>query len=119
MAVIGESAITIEGPIQPRRGTRAALEASDYIPASGEIIIATDTGEIRIGDGVHSWSELKYAMQGLIESLLSRIENLEAQAEMLNEALEYAVEPSSDDDIEEMLDTVFTSNPELPDTSTP
>ena len=58
MADFNRNVMTITGPIQHRRGTSAALEASTYIPAAGEIVIATDTGEIRSGDGINTWSNL-------------------------------------------------------------
>ena len=44
--------------IQLKRGTSVALAASNYIPKAGEIIIATDTGEMRSGDNTHTWSSL-------------------------------------------------------------
>ncbi|MBQ7220802.1 MAG: hypothetical protein IJS28_07475 [Synergistaceae bacterium] len=58
MATFNEGVMSISGPIQHKRGTSAALAASGYVPAAGEIIIATDTGEIRSGDGVNTWSNL-------------------------------------------------------------
>ena len=58
MAAITEGIMVLDGPVQHRRGTKAALEASNYIPAAGEIVIATDSGELRAGDGIHPWSEL-------------------------------------------------------------
>ena len=58
MATINEGIMTISGPIQHKRGTSAALSASSYVPAAGEIVVATDTGEMRAGDGLHAWSNL-------------------------------------------------------------
>ena len=58
MAEINEGVMTITGPIQHRRGTSTVLAVSDYIPAAGEIIVATDTGEMKAGDGTHTWAEL-------------------------------------------------------------
>ena len=58
MATFNEGVMTISGPIQHKRGTSAALAASNYVPAAGEIVIAIDTGEIRGGDGLHTWSNL-------------------------------------------------------------
>lgn len=46
------------GPLQHKRGTAAALAASSYVPAAGEFVGATDTGEIRVGDGTHTWAQL-------------------------------------------------------------
>lgn len=61
MATINSSVMTFNGPLQHKRGTSAALEASSYVPAAGEIICATDTGVIKAGDSVHTWSELPTA----------------------------------------------------------
>ena len=58
MATFTEGIITISGPIQHKRGTSAALTESEYVPAAGEIVVATDTGEMRAGDGLHTWSSL-------------------------------------------------------------
>ena len=44
--------------VQLKRGMSSALAVSDYIPSPGEIVIATDTGEMRSGDGTHTWSSL-------------------------------------------------------------
>ena len=57
MATFTETTMNI-GKIQHKRGTTAALAASNYVPAAGEIVIATDTGEMRSGDGVNTWSNL-------------------------------------------------------------
>ena len=57
MAVNGTT-LTITGPIQIKRGTQAALEASTYVPAAGELVGAKDTGLVKMGDGVKKWSEL-------------------------------------------------------------
>ena len=57
MATINENTMTIS-TIQHKRGTSAVLGASNYVPVAGEIIIATDTGEMKAGDGTHTWSQL-------------------------------------------------------------
>ena len=57
MATFNENVMSI-GIIQHKRGTSAALAASNYVPAAGEIVIATDTGEMKSGDGVNTWSNL-------------------------------------------------------------
>ncbi len=58
MATFSEGIMTITGPIQHKRGTEAALAASDYVPAAGEIVIATDTGRIKAGNGTATWANL-------------------------------------------------------------
>ena len=50
--------MVLSAPIQHKRGTSAILATSGYVPAAGEIIIATDTGEMRAGDGVNTWANL-------------------------------------------------------------
>ena len=58
MATITEGIMMLSLPIQHKRGTSAVLEASGYVPAAGEILVATDTGEMRAGDGVNTWTNL-------------------------------------------------------------
>ena len=58
MAVIRDNIITFSGAIQHRRGSADTLSVSDYVPLAGELLVATDTGDIRVGDGVHTWAEL-------------------------------------------------------------
>ena len=58
MATITNNVMTITGAIQHKRGLSTVLAESDYVPAAGEIIVATDTGEMKAGDGSHTWSQL-------------------------------------------------------------
>ena len=58
MATFNEGIMSFTGAIQHKRGTAAALAASNYVPAAGEIVIATDTGEMKAGDGTNTWSNL-------------------------------------------------------------
>lgn len=58
MATFSSTTMVISGPIQHKRGTSAALNASDYVPAAGEVLVATDTGEMKAGDGVKTWAQL-------------------------------------------------------------
>ena len=67
MAIINNNIMTFDGRLQMKRGSKAALEASDYVPAAGEVIGATDTGEMKFGDGTHTWSELPSYDGTLIE----------------------------------------------------
>lgn len=55
---INDGSLVISGPIQHKRATSVILATSGYVPAAGEIVIATDTGEIRAGDGVNTWANL-------------------------------------------------------------
>ena len=58
MAIFNKGVMGISGAIQHKRGTEVALTASDYVLAAGEIVVATDTGRMKAGDGIHTWSEL-------------------------------------------------------------
>ncbi len=58
MANFNNGILTITGPVQIKRGTSSVLATSTYVPAPGELMGATDTGELRIGDGTHTWSGL-------------------------------------------------------------
>ena len=48
-------------PIQLKRGSSTNLAALNQTYASGEIIIETDTGKFKIGDGYTSYNNLTYA----------------------------------------------------------
>ena len=71
MAVINNNVLTFSGALQHKRGSKAVLEASDYVLAAGELVGATDTGEIKFGDGTHTWSELPSYDGTLIEDTYS------------------------------------------------
>jgi hypothetical protein len=43
-----------------RRDTLAVWTASTIILARGEPSVVTDTGQMKIGDGVHKWIDLPY-----------------------------------------------------------
>lgn len=43
-----------------KKGTKAELEASSSIPREGEPIFETDTGRLKIGDGVSAYASLSY-----------------------------------------------------------
>ena len=58
MATLNNNILSFNGAIQLKRGSKLMLEASDYVPLAGELLVATDTGDIRIGDGIHSWHDL-------------------------------------------------------------
>jgi len=46
--------------INTQRGTAAALTATNPVIADGQIVYETDTGRIKIGDGVTAWTNLRY-----------------------------------------------------------
>lgn len=43
-----------------KKGTKAELEASSSIPREGEPIFETDTGRLKVGDGVSVYASLPY-----------------------------------------------------------
>lgn len=47
--------------MQQRRAVEADWNLSDYVLAAGELGVATDTGIIKIGDGVNGWTALQPA----------------------------------------------------------
>jgi len=46
--------------INTQRGTAAALSATNPVIADGQIVYETDTGRIKVGDGVTAWVSLRY-----------------------------------------------------------
>ena len=46
--------------IQHKRGTAAALAATNPVLPFGEICVETDTNKFKIGDGVTAWTSLSY-----------------------------------------------------------
>lgn len=46
-----------------RRGTAAEWNTSDVVLADGELGVTTDTGILKIGDGVNTWTELPVAFE--------------------------------------------------------
>ena len=47
--------------IQLRNDTEANWTSADPILGQGEMGIESDTGKVKLGDGVSSWSQLDYA----------------------------------------------------------
>ena len=110
MAKFTDGVFTITSPIQHRRGTTETLESSDYIPAAGEIIIATDTGLIKAGDGVHTWADLPAGNQisSQLESRIANIERILRDVNLYSESAEY--DDTDEDNINEIFDDIFSSN---------
>ena len=91
MADIREGILLLNRPLQSKRGVSADLAHSEYVAASGELIVATDTGEMRYGDGVNSWSGLKTCDNTRIANNLETVDSGEvldaAQGMVLNNRL--------------------------------
>lgn len=109
MAKFTDGVFTITSPIQHRRGTTEALEQSDYIPAAGEIIIATDTGLIKAGDGVHTWADLPAGNQ-INSELESKIINLERIPSEAGLNIPSDEDEQTDSEIDEIFDNIFSGN---------
>lgn len=60
-----------------RRATAAVWTTSDYILASGEIGVTTDTAILKVGNGTSTWSELPIAFESLYLPLLGTATNSE------------------------------------------
>lgn len=54
--------------IQFRRDTAALWTSANPVPASGEPCLETDTGKVKYGDGVRSWTSLPYASDAVLSS---------------------------------------------------
>jgi len=46
--------------VQQRRGTASALASANEIPLAGQIVVETDTGKVKIGNGTTTYSGLEY-----------------------------------------------------------
>ena len=51
---------TISAIVQMKRMTKEQWKTSQYIPKEGEPVCESDTGFMKVGDGTHRFSELKY-----------------------------------------------------------
>ena len=47
--------------IQHRGGTTSALQQMNPLLERREIVVETDTGKLKVGDGVHNWKDLPYS----------------------------------------------------------
>lgn len=87
---------TLTTQIILRNGTTAEWEASTKILKKGEVGIDTTKNEIRIGDGEHTWKDLKIAGadQAAIQALIDQVED------------KVTVVPAGDGTIDEALATI-------------
>lgn len=57
--------------IQPRRDTYAAWVEENPVPKTGELLVETDTGKMRLGNGIHTFTQLKaHLPEDLIQALI-------------------------------------------------
>ena len=94
---------TLTTQIILRNGTTAEWEASTKILKKGEVGIDTTKNEIRIGDGEHTWKDLKIAgadqaaIQALIDQAEDKVTVVSAGDGTVDEALATITSPSQGD----------------------
>lgn len=94
---------TLTTQIILRNGTTTEWEASTKILKLGEVGIDTTKNEIRIGDGEHTWKDLKIAgadqaaIQALIDQAEDKVTVVQAGDGTIDQALATIVAPSQGD----------------------
>ena len=94
---------TLSTQIILRNGTSSEWEASTKILKLGEVGIDTTKNEIRIGDGEHTWKDLKIAgadqaaIQALIDQAEDKVTVVQAGDGTIDEALATIAAPSQGD----------------------
>lgn len=94
---------TLTTQIILRNGTSSEWEASTKILKLGEVGIDTTKNEIRIGDGEHTWKDLKIAgadqaaIQALIDQAEDKVTVVQAGDGTIDEALATVKSPSQGD----------------------
>ncbi len=94
---------TLSTQIILRNGTTTEWEASSKILKKGEVGIDTTKNEIRIGDGEHTWRNLKIAgadqaaIQALIDQAEDKVTVVQAGDGTIDEALATIATPSQGD----------------------
>ena len=53
--------MNLNGPVQLKGGTAAALTAANPLLAQREIAVEVDTGRIKVGNGIKYWNDLPYS----------------------------------------------------------
>lgn len=82
--------------VQFRRDTKARWAEVNPILMEGEIGLETDTNNIKMGDGVHTWNELEYGVG--IENITSELgdsENLAASQKLVKVELDKKFDKTS------------------------
>ena len=46
--------------VQQRRGTASALASANEIPLAGQLVVETDTGKMKVGNGTTAYAGLEY-----------------------------------------------------------
>lgn len=58
--VINDGVLLLNGGLQLRGGRAEVLEAVNPVLSEREIMIETDTGKLKVGNGTSRWNELEY-----------------------------------------------------------
>jgi hypothetical protein len=94
--------------MQQRRATEADWTTSEYILAAGELGVTTDTGILKIGDGVNDWSELPIAFESQYLPLLGTAANSELlegiSSDFFVKYAEVEVDPENDSIVKRTAD---------------
>ena len=113
MQNIEEGILRLKNSLQCKHGVSADLALSDYIPAVGELVIAINTGEIRYGDGINFWKNLKTCDNTRIANNLETYETGQAlsaaQGRVLNNRL-IILEGIKGIDCGEIIETISIDN---------
>lgn len=85
--------------MQQRRGTSSQWTTANPILAVGELGFVIDTGEFKIGDGIHNWTDLTAFNKGSDAAIQAAISNiLDGAPEALNTLKELALALNVDPD---------------------
>lgn len=113
MQSINEGVLHLKKSLKYKRGISADLVLSEYVPAEGELVIATDTGELRYGDGINVWRNLKTCDNTIIVNNLETVGAGKvlsaAQGRVLNNRL-ITLEGINGIDCGEIFETVSIDN---------
>ena len=63
--------MNLNGPVQLKGGTAAALNAANPLLAQREIAVEVDTGKIKVGNGINYWNDLPYSDSSSSSSTLN------------------------------------------------
>ena len=64
----------VKAIIQLRRATEPEWVAKNPVLRLGEPVYSTDVNKLKIGDGIHVWSEIPYLLQTEYEEIMELIE---------------------------------------------
>ena len=68
---MSNNVMNLNGPVQLKGGTAAALAAANPLLAQREIAVEIDTGKIKVGNGINYWNDLPYSDSSSSSSTLN------------------------------------------------